>query len=34
MAFPILFPFIFASSSFVPVSPCPAWLQAFAKTSR
>jgi ABC-2 type transport system permease protein/oleandomycin transport system permease protein len=31
MVFPILFPFIFASSAFVPVSDMPGWLQAFAK---
>jgi ABC-2 type transport system permease protein len=31
MVFPILFPFIFASSAFVPVSDMPRWLQAFAK---
>ncbi len=31
MVFPILFPFIFASSAFVPVSVMPGWLQAFAK---
>jgi len=31
MAFPILFPFIFASSAFVPVTTMPGWLQAFAK---
>jgi ABC transporter DrrB family efflux protein len=30
MVFPILFPFIFASSAFVPVSAMPGWLQAFA----
>ena len=31
MVFPVLFPFIFASSAFVPVSVMPGWLQAFAK---
>jgi ABC-2 type transport system permease protein/oleandomycin transport system permease protein len=31
MVFPILFPFIFASSAFVPVAKMPGWLQAFAK---
>jgi ABC-2 type transport system permease protein len=31
MVFPILFPFIFASSAFVPVATMPGWLQAFAK---
>ena len=31
MVFPILFPLIFASSAFVPVSAMPGWLQAFAK---
>ena len=31
MVFPILFPLIFASSAFVPVSDMPGWLQAFAK---
>ena len=31
MVFPVLFPFIFASSAFVPVSSMPGWLQAFAK---
>jgi ABC-2 type transport system permease protein/oleandomycin transport system permease protein len=31
MVFPILFPFVFASSAFVPVSAMPGWLQAFAK---
>jgi ABC transporter DrrB family efflux protein len=30
MAFPILFPFIFASSGFAPVSTMPGWLQVFA----
>jgi ABC transporter DrrB family efflux protein len=30
MAFPFLFPFIFASSGFVPVSSMPGWLQVFA----
>jgi len=30
MAFPILFPFVFASSAFVPVSTMPGWLQGFA----
>ena len=29
-AFPILFPFTFASSAFVPVTTMPGWLQAFA----
>ncbi len=29
-AFPLLFPFVFASSAFVPVSSMPGWLQAFA----
>jgi ABC transporter DrrB family efflux protein len=29
-AFPILFPFVFASSAFVPVKSMPGWLQAFA----
>jgi ABC-2 type transport system permease protein/oleandomycin transport system permease protein len=31
MVFPILFPLIFASSAFVPVTVMPGWLQAFAK---
>jgi len=31
MVFPVLFPLIFASSAFVPVSSMPGWLQAFAK---
>jgi ABC-2 type transport system permease protein/oleandomycin transport system permease protein len=31
MVFPILFPLIFASSAFVPVTAMPGWLQAFAK---
>ena len=31
MVFPILFPLIFASSAFVPVSDMPGWLQAFAE---
>jgi ABC-2 type transport system permease protein/oleandomycin transport system permease protein len=30
MAFPILFPLVFASSAFVPVSTMPGWLQGFA----
>jgi ABC-2 type transport system permease protein/oleandomycin transport system permease protein len=30
MAFPILFPLVFASSAFVPVSTMPSWLQGFA----
>jgi len=30
MVFPFLFPLIFASSAFVPVSDMPGWLQAFA----
>ena len=30
MSFPILFPLIFASSAFVPVSSMPSWLQGFA----
>ena len=30
MAFPILFPFVFASSAFVPVATMPGWLQGFA----
>jgi ABC-2 type transport system permease protein len=30
MVFPVLFPFIFASSAFVPVAVMPGWLQAFA----
>jgi ABC-2 type transport system permease protein/oleandomycin transport system permease protein len=31
--FVILFPLVFASSVFVPVSSMPSWLQAFAKVS-
>ena len=31
MAFPLIFPFVFASSAFVPVTTMPGWLQAFAK---
>jgi ABC transporter DrrB family efflux protein len=31
MSFPILFPFIFASSAFVPVQSMPGWLQPFAR---
>jgi ABC-2 type transport system permease protein/oleandomycin transport system permease protein len=31
MVFPILFPLIFASSAFVPVTTMPGWLQAFAE---
>jgi ABC-2 type transport system permease protein/oleandomycin transport system permease protein len=31
MSFPVLFPFIFASSAFVVVSTMPGWLQAFAE---
>jgi ABC-2 type transport system permease protein len=31
MVFPILFPLVFASSAFVPVTVMPGWLQAFAK---
>ena len=31
MVFPLLFPFIFASSAFVPIHYMPGWLQAFAK---
>jgi ABC-2 type transport system permease protein len=31
MVFPIIFPFTFASSAFVPVAGMPGWLQAFAK---
>jgi ABC-2 type transport system permease protein len=31
MVFPIIFPFTFASSAFVPVASMPGWLQAFAK---
>jgi ABC transporter DrrB family efflux protein len=31
MVFPIIFPFTFASSAFVPVTSMPGWLQAFAK---
>jgi ABC-2 type transport system permease protein/oleandomycin transport system permease protein len=30
MAFPILFPLVFASSAFVPVDTMPGWLQPFA----
>ena len=30
MAFPLLFPLVFASSAFVPVSSMPSWLQGFA----
>jgi len=30
MAFPVIFPFTFASSAFVPTSTMPGWLQAFA----
>ena len=30
MTFPIIFPFTFASSAFVPVKTMPGWLQAFA----
>jgi ABC transporter DrrB family efflux protein len=30
MAFPILFPLIFASPAFVPFSPMPSWLRVFA----
>ena len=30
MSFPLLFPLIFASSAFVPVSSMPSWLQGFA----
>ncbi len=30
MAFPILFPLIFASPAFVPISQMPGWLQSFA----
>ena len=30
-SFPIVFPFTFASSAFVPVATMPGWLQAFAK---
>jgi ABC-2 type transport system permease protein/oleandomycin transport system permease protein len=30
MSFPLLFPLIFASSAFVPVSSMPGWLQGFA----
>jgi ABC transporter DrrB family efflux protein len=30
MAFPILFPLIFASPAFVPINQMPGWLQAFA----
>ncbi len=31
MIFPVLFPFTFASSAFVPVQTMPGWLQAFAE---
>jgi ABC-type multidrug transport system permease subunit len=31
--FVILFPLVFASSVFVPVSSMPSWLQPFAKAS-
>jgi ABC-2 type transport system permease protein/oleandomycin transport system permease protein len=31
MAFPILFPLVFASSAFVPVATLPGWLQGFAE---
>jgi ABC transporter DrrB family efflux protein len=30
MSFPVLFPFVFASSAFVPVDSMPSWLQGFA----
>jgi ABC-2 type transport system permease protein/oleandomycin transport system permease protein len=30
MAFPVVFPFTFASSAFVPTASMPGWLQAFA----
>jgi ABC transporter DrrB family efflux protein len=30
MSFPLLFPLVFASSAFVPVSTMPSWLQGFA----
>jgi ABC-2 type transport system permease protein/oleandomycin transport system permease protein len=30
MSFPIIFPFVFASSALVPVATMPGWLQAFA----
>lgn len=30
MAFPVLFPLVFASSAFVPVATLPGWLQGFA----
>ena len=30
MAFPILFPLIFASPAFVPISQMPGWLRVFA----
>ncbi len=30
MAFPVLFPLVFASSAFVPVQTMPSWLQGFA----
>jgi ABC-2 type transport system permease protein/oleandomycin transport system permease protein len=30
MAFPVLFPLVFASSAFVPVATMPSWLQGFA----
>src|ERR1700719_2084607 len=32
MAFPILFPLIFASPAFVPISQMPSWLRVFANT--
>jgi ABC-type multidrug transport system permease subunit len=31
--FVVIFPLVFASSVFVPVSSMPGWLQAFAKVS-
>ncbi len=31
MSFPVLFPLVFASSAFVPVTTMPGWLQAFAE---
>ena len=31
MSFPILFPFVFASTAFVPVQTMPSWLQGFAE---
>jgi ABC transporter DrrB family efflux protein len=31
MAFPVLFPLVFASGAFVPVQTMPGWLQAFAR---